>query len=794
MRDWNIKPGDPLTLTLAADARLGGTDYCNDQIWELQLGSGEPPAVALHTTYGLRARSQRLFPRFTEGDHTASEPVGFKSPPVVRRFYPNYLHVHFIPLQDIDVDAEYWVPDSHAVAGRLSIRNAGRYPRQIQVSWVALLAPNDGQRMAPAEVSAVQVLTGSSEGLVPVVFITGGPRAVSSPYPALVQTIDLAVGETQSLTWSHAALGNLEESFDLARRLAARSWDAEIARIELLNAGQIELHTGNPDWDIAFALAQKVALSLAVGPASGLPAASFVLTRQPDQGFSRRGDGSDYNYLWNGQPVLDAYYLSGFLLPAAPQVVQGWVENYLATRAEDGSLDWKPGLAGQRGLLMATPLVATLAWRAFQLSNDLVFLEGVYQKLFDFLQAWFTPRHDRDGDGVPEWDHPMQAGFEDHPVFSRWQDWAQGLDISTAESPALCTFLYRECRSLIQMAARLNRENDTPILLSQADVLRTALEASWNADQASYLYRDRDTHLTPAGEILGERTGPGELMLQCGFDQPERLFFLVTSTGETTLKPHIIVYGENAAGQSRVEHLSDDRFRWYMGRGVLTTERVYRRLDHIEIQGIHSADKITVSSAGYCCSDMTNLAPLWAGIPEPERAEQLVRATITQPKKYWREYGLPACPAGEPGVEQSACSAVQLYWNTLIGEGLLSYGYQDEAAELVTRLMKAVVINLKETGAFYRSYHAETGRGMGERNALSGLAPQELFLETLGVRPLSPFKVFVNGFNPFPWPVTVKYRGLSVLRRKDKTIITFPDGYTATVKGPAPQIVSHEME
>jgi hypothetical protein len=282
-------------------------------------------------------------------------------------------------------------------------------------------------------------------------------------------------------------------------------------------------------------------------------------------------------------------------------------------------------------------------------------------------------------------------------------------------------------------------------------------------------------------------------MLQCSFEQPERLFFSVKSSGETTLKPHIIVYGEGATGQNRVEHLGDEQFRWYMGRGVLTTDRVYRRIDHLEVQGIHSADQITVSSAGYCFSDITVLAPLWAGMPEPDRAEQLVRTALTQPNKYWREYGLPSCLVDEPALEESACSSVQLQWNTLIGEGLLSYGYQDEAAELVTRLMKAVLINLKETGAFYRSYHADTGRGMGERNALSGLAPLELFLETLGVRPLSPFKVFVNGFNPFPWPVTVKYRGLSVLRRKDKTIITFPDGYTVTVKGPAPQIVAHEM-
>ena len=57
MRDWNLGPSDPLALTLAADFRLSSTDYVNDQIWELETGGGDPPALALHTTFGLRARA-----------------------------------------------------------------------------------------------------------------------------------------------------------------------------------------------------------------------------------------------------------------------------------------------------------------------------------------------------------------------------------------------------------------------------------------------------------------------------------------------------------------------------------------------------------------------------------------------------------------------------------------------------------------------------------------------------------------------------------------------------------------
>ena len=75
MRDWTLGPGDPLALTLAADFRLCTPDYVNDHIWELEPGGGDPPALALHTTYGLRARAMRLFPRFILANQTVTDPA-----------------------------------------------------------------------------------------------------------------------------------------------------------------------------------------------------------------------------------------------------------------------------------------------------------------------------------------------------------------------------------------------------------------------------------------------------------------------------------------------------------------------------------------------------------------------------------------------------------------------------------------------------------------------------------------------------------------------------------------------
>ena len=73
---------------------------------------------------------------------------------------------------------------------------------------------------------------------------------------------------------------------------------------------------------------------------------------------------------------------------------------------------------------------------------------------------------------------------------------------------------------------------------------------------------------------------------------------------------------------------------------------------------------------------------------------------------------------------------------------------------------------------------------------VSGLAPVGFFLQVLGVQVLSPTRVRLEGKNPFPWPVTIQYKGLVVLRGLDYTEVRFPNGKHVTVEDPAPCIVS----
>lgn len=792
MRDWQLKSGDPLCLTLASDIRLGPGDYCDDRTWELSLHSSDPPALSLQTTYGLRARSMRLYPQFTLGETSITDPAVFAQPPIVRQVFPNFIRLTFSPFKDIDVIAEFWAPQPHTIAGRFEIENNGQAGRVVQLDLIGQLNPTEGQRMGPMEMQAATVLTGLTERLFPVVFMTGGPKAGIGPYPSLALKLDLAPNVPRIVTWVNAAERDRESSFNLARSVASFKWEAERTRIELLNGGQVEIYTGDPDWDAALMLAQKQAVQLMVGSTAQLPNPSFVLARLPDMGYSLRGDGSDYNHLWNGQPPLEAYFLADLLLPVAPNLVKGLLRNYLAVQAEDGFIDWKPGLGGQRSKLLASPLLASLAWRYYETTEDKAFLEECFDPLMKFLQKWFSREHDRDQDGAPEWDHPMQAGEEDHPIYAPWHTWSQGVDISTAESPGLNAFLYMECLALKNIARLTGRDDSVPGLDATTELLKRAVEAAWDEGAAIYADRDRDTHFCTRAELLMERNGSGTSLLRRDFAEPVRLFLNIETDRTVRRHPMVFVHGKSATGQPRVERIGDDQVRWMPGWGRATGRHVYSAVQRVEVRGLEPDDRITISSVGYSYQDHSMLAPLWAGIPGEERAKRLVEETLCNPQRFWRAYGLPATVLPMKNDEGRILAATNLPWNVLAAEGLLKYGFTAQAAELTARLMRAVIQNLKRESAFRRYYNADSGQGVGERNALNGLAPLGLFLDVLGVRLISPRKVGLNGFNPFPWPVTVKYRGLTVFRQKDKTILIFPDGQTVTIDDPAPRIVSYE--
>jgi hypothetical protein len=790
MREWNLTDQHPYHLVIAADGQLTSLDYADDQIWELKLGGGDPPALALETTFGLRARSMRLFPRFQSGDYTFSDPLTFFQPPQVTRLYPNFIVVRFFPIAGVEICYEIWAAASQTLAGRFTFHNLNDEPVDFGFEWTGELNPlgREGRGLAVTQIGVNNVLSGASEDLEPVCFMTGGPAPGSGPQAGLVLRIELQPSAVRQITWALAALEEAQASYDLARLTTAREWEAEKARIELHQVSrQVEIHTGDPDWDAALAASQRAAAGLVFAPGGDLPNPSFVLARTPEQGYSLRGDGSDYTHLWNGQSVLDAWYLASILLPGMEQYAAGWIENFLAVQQTDGFIDWKPGIAGQRSKRLAQPILATLAWRIYELLEDVDWLRKIYPGLMNFIHVWFGPQHDGDQDGYPEWDHPYQIGLDALPLYHPWQPGSQGVDPRMVESPALAAFLYRECQSLAQMAALLGKEEDRLWLDAVSGSLKTLLDSQWSPAARIYPYRDAETHQNPPGMEWVTIEGSGRKAVGRAIAPAQRLLVRIIRSDEKTRQTHILIQGQTAQGE-QAEEVSPRQIRWLYGEGRYSTRNPFSRVDEVVVLHAQPSDICRIESVDYSLHDISLLLPLWAGIPDAERARQMIEATILS--RFLRPFGLPVCPP-QPGCEfDESTRLVSLPWNQLVAEGLLAYGYRQEAVALVERLMQSVILNLKTSHQFSAFYHSESGKGSGDRGALSGMAPVGLFLQTLGLKLLTPKKMIVEGFNPYPWPVNVQYRGMKLNFESARTSIELADGCILTIDDPWRHIIT----
>jgi hypothetical protein len=790
MRDWSLTAEDPLVLTLAADVRFGTPDYADDQIWELVLSGGDPPAMALQTSYGRRARGMRLFPFVNLAGRRQTDPARFAEPPRVRRFLPNYLKIESRPFPALALTTEAWVPESHALAGRLALTNLSGEPVSARLGLHVQLSPLEGGRPAEAaNVRGVTVLAGRAGNLVPVVFFSGGAAIEAAPVPGLAINLTLDPGARRVIPWVHAGCTTVDDSFDLARAVAARPWDAELARLEIADAAVLEFDTGDPQWDALLALSQHAGLRSFLGPSRYLRHPSFVASRQPDQGYSARGDGRDHPSAWSGQDAGRAGAVIGLVAYAAPGLAEGVLRNFISVQSPDGSIDGRPGLAGQRSGSLCIPCLAGWVYAWCVRTQDWALAREAFPRLLEFYRDWFTPAHDRDQDGFPEWDTALHALLEDGPSFARWQPWSQGLDIQAAETVDLACYLIRETEALLAMADVVDREDLRPELEEHRRRLVSAVQGSWSEATASYHAVDRDSHRTPAGGRIAVLRGAQRLTLDRAFEPSARLIVHCRCEEARGRGLRLTARGRTAERPAH-ERMSASDFRWFFQHGTATSERTFAEVDSMEAEGIDLSTEIEVLAADYGRGEVTQLLPLWAGIPDARRAQAMVERTLLDPARYRRRYGLPIIPADDPAYRpdrRDGCGGTWMPWTAMILQGLVRYGYRRHASELFTRVMDGLVACVREEKAFFESYNADAPQGLGDRHDLAGAAPVEALLDILGLRLVSPTRLRLEGALPFDRPITVRWHGLEVRREPKRTLITFPDGQQIELDGDEPR-------
>ncbi len=137
----------------------------------------------------------------------------------------------------------------------------------------------------------------------------------------------------------------------------------------------------------------------------------------------------------------------------------------------------------------------------------------------------------------------------------------------------------------------------------------------------------------------------------------------------------------------------------------------------------------------------SGLVPLFAGIADKKQADKIVKNTVMNEKLFLSPFGIRSMSqdcifynngsVGNPPPHYVNCynasnwqGPVWVLVNFQIVEGLINYGYYEEAREITRRMMKALAAGIRKTGVMHENYHAETGEwlfceGFGSWNVLA---------------------------------------------------------------------------
>ncbi len=788
LRRWQLSANDPYALQLASDARLSQTDYLDDQVWEVAVGQGDEPALALHTKYGGRVGLASLVPMWVHTNRVIYQAQTYVQPLQITAFSPGYIGAEGVLLPQLTFKAEHIAFDSHSIGTLYTLHNSGDQPITLRLELFAQV----GIRGKPQKLAIVSAASGGQaislgnlDRLAPVVVIENGgvgsnPGSATSPKIGIDVTIP--PGGEERIRWVHNGTPEIFRSLNTAQRWLTQDWDAILLSIEAAAHAIPRIETGNPDWDAVIASSYNQAVQSLLRPAGIFPHATLVSGRLPELGFSRRGSGNDHPRMWEGQDAHLALMTLPILANIAPTLAEGVLRNYLAVQQSDGFIDLKPGAGGQRLGVLCPPLLASTAWAIYQQTNNLDFLQEMLEGLRRFFAHWML--RDADEDGVPEWQDDRQTGYAAFPTFAPGREWAQGAFIDKAETPDLLTYLIAEADALAQIAAQVGDEAAQADSAEQATSLREKLAELWNGD--FYAMRDRDTDITTTGMVLLE-DGQGDLehRLEQPLAAPNRLIIRIVGGVKHIPNIRLTVDGLDASGNPISESAEDEQFVWQNRRGTYTTEAVFSQVDRIVCEGLSRVYTITALTMDTTGLDINALLPLWTGDLPDDQAEKLTARALDE-SQFLRPNGITMTSATGEDFDPSnaeGAGGVWMYWQALLGEGLLAAGRHAEAAELGRRVLNLLAVVLRENHKFAQFYHSDEPIALSEKGHTSGIAPLRLLQALFGVRVLSAGKVWLS--KDFAWgqPITIVQHGVRVLRNSDTIAIAFPSGYETTLDG-----------
>lgn len=779
LRRWEMDRSVPFAFQIAADARFSRTDYTDDQVWTLNLGSRNNPALIFQTQFGGRVDLASIVPTWQFDGKAVYQYQTYTKPPIITHFAPGYLRVESTILPDLELIAQYWAMESRASGAEFLLTNTGEEDIHLHLDLFGRVVINNLNRklnVLTFRDDTIALHLGQLGDINPVVALEGSNISVYGGFissPKIGCNVVIPVGQTVRIPFVVAGLSDMRDSVSLAMNWLARPWKPFLEQINLEATTIPQISTGNDHWDKVIDLSFTQLVNTFMKPTDHLPHASFVATRASNRGWSKRGDGRDHIRIWAGQDPTLAYLITPVIASIEPDFAKGIILNYLATQDESGFIDRQPGLGGQRQGMLMMPLLARLTWMIYQQLEDEQFLTDTYPKLKAFYQRWFE--NDVDSDGIPEWDSERQTGYVAFPTFAMGQAWGQGANISQMETPDLLAYLISEAGALHDIAETLKENSDKKHFAKELKTLEKYLKEFWDGDR--YTYRDRDSHITTDSvELLSGAPGDELHIIDQSLVAPNRIVIRVV--GGVSHRPKITLHlnGTDHSGNPITLDATADDFLWLNRQGMYTTTQAFSHVESIKIDGLSRVYKIYAETIDSSRLDVNHILPLWTGRLLKTHAKSLVKLA-TDESHFMRPNGLTMVSAQDADFSPSNASGgggIWMYWLSLIGEGMVKSGYQKEATQLIHTVLDSLVKFLENDGYLSQFYHSDDLKAYGEDGHVGGVVPLNLLMETIGVRIVSYRKVWVGGSFTWDHPITVRQYGVEVTRTKDGITIRFP--------------------
>lgn len=792
LRPYALDATSSFQIQLAADARMSRTNYTDDQVWSVELGVGNRAALAFQTRYGGRAGLVGLEPKWLIGDQQTFQHRQYHKAPVVTHFAPNYLCVQAEIVPQLQLIAKFWVMESHAAGGEFNLTNGGEETLELQLELFGHVASNDRN-------SRLNVLTlgdyslalhlGQIGNINPVTTLEGASYEIYGgriSSPKLGRRLLLEPGQSARVPFVTAGMDEIPDSHSLAMNWMSRPWEPYFKRIDNEAAAVPKIYTGNESWNRLLDYSYSILLKSIMQGTDDLPHPSFVANRATNRGWSRRGDGSDHIRAWSGQDPSLAFLIAPAIASIKPEIATGIIRNTISTQDDSGFIDRQPGLAGQRQGLLMIPILARLAWQVFEQTEDEALIVEVFPKLVNFFERWLHADHDADGDGVPEWQSERQVGYVAFPTFGMGQGWAQGAEIRQMETPDLLAYLISEASALGDMAQLLKNEDAQRDLQAKLDRLVALLEEFWNGRR--YSYRDRDSHQASEGiELLYGGAGDQLHTIERELSPANRIAIRVVGGVSQRPRIQLRLKGRDEHGAECRIDADVEQFLWHNRQGAYISDRALSFVDSIELDGLSRVYKVYARSIDCSRLDINHLLPLWTGLLARDQAKALVQLAMDE-SHFWRANGLTMVSASDRNFDPSNArggGGIWMYWLSLVGEGMIKSGFPHEATILVKRVLDSLCQILERDTHLSQFYHADEYKGFGEDHHVGGIVPLQLFHDVIGIRIVSPQKVWCGGQFTWDQEIRVLQHGVSVKRNTDCIQVDFPSGHNEILSADA---------